>query len=850
MNMKSIYLIILLLLFAFGINAQTLRLESTIHSISYYVENANSISNKVSYDIKFKETPASLWRKGLDASTFNYLGGNKLFTGSILQLAANTNYTIEVNIIDSLPSVRKVTFTSTITTRMEPNVNIQTLDTLWVKNNGKGSVYSKNNPGAFDTLFKRDFAKIKCGTTILCYGGTYNVGELSYSVNYNTTPCNNENNPIIIASVANELAVFDGSDFENSAIYPNWTLYDTVQKIYRATLPISTSYSGLMLYDTLRLFPYATIYPQTILSLWYRESLSNANKYFGSGYYRNGNDYFIKLANGENPNGKKITVSKFNSFLAISKSSASYNPRFIIKNISIKNYGKSKVNFNPFFGFFESEYDAVGLQFFDIKNTIIDHCKFEFNTTPLYFNGASDSTIIQNCSSKDQTGKWMHGAFKNTALSITGDINWITDNGKYGRSLEKAFVFFETKANYTVNNIIFRNNTIDGIVSGIAGRQLESSPFQDIDIYNNTFANCYDAIDIVGNAANYRVWNNRITNAPIVFSLIPFKENNVQYSNTGPAYIFRNIVDKLPTRNNIPNLTDATNQLAYISYGGCEGFQNKVWGNLLKLQTGAYPVNTRTDIHLYHNTFSMEDSLSYNFYLWKNTWNKIISKNNSYNSKFNVHNFEGVANLPNYPFISISDNYFSDNNKLGVVNNIHGLLSSCKNYNNLDSLDKNLRLITGNNDTNLLKIRGFNSVPNFMNAASGNFNLKNNSLLIDKGQFIPNISDVSGINFNGNAPDIGALESNFTASIFSPLGQISKVLLFPNPSNGMVTIKAEKDIKQYILYDLNGRIILDKKYTEFSKTQNVEIIDTGTKIFLIKIIFINDESVIEKLIKF
>jgi hypothetical protein len=764
-----------------------------------------------------------------------------------LQLKAGTSYTIEVNIIDSLPTIQTLTFTANVTTRPEVNVSVTTSDTLWISNDGKGNNYTQNFPGAFDTLFNRDFIKVRCGTTIVCKGGSYYIGNLSYNVN--TSPCSNINNPIVITSANNELATFDGSDSSTAATFPNWTVYNASQNIYTANLPPATAFSALFLYDTTRLFPYATVYTQQFsgFNVYYREALNNCATSFGSGFYRNANNYFIKLVNGENPNGKKITVSKFNNFLSTRKNGANYNPKFIIKNIAVKNYGKSDVSFN-IFGGLNNDVNATSLLFNNINNTIIDNCKFEFNTMPLVFSGTFDSTIIQNCTSKDQTGKWMHGAFKNTSLTLTGDINWINDNGKYGRGLEKSFVFFEPATNYVSKNIIIRKNSIDGMVSGMSGRQLETSPFQDVDIYNNRLTNCFDAIDIIGNVANYRIWDNTITNSIMPFSMIPFSQNNIVYSNTGPAYIFRNAVSKSPERTNLANLADNFNTSIYISYGGCEGPRNKVWSPGLKIQTGAYPANPRTDIHFYHNTVSVDDTLSYNFYLWKSTAKRIISKNNSWNANFNVVNFEDAANQPNFGFRSINDNYFSNKNKLGVVNAQHGNLNTCNTYSHLDSLDKYLRLTTTNFDTTLLKIRGFNFAPNFVDQANGNFELNNNSPLIDKGEIINNISDVQNENYFNALPDIGALEKQLATALSNPLLNDITISVYPNPSNGVFYIKANKAIKQVVIYQLDGKII----YTQtISPLTNNKLINTnifGKGIYFIKTTFTDKQSVTKKVV--
>jgi hypothetical protein len=845
---KYIFSSILYFFFLQSSFSQSLRLESTINSIGYYIENANSISNKVSYNIKFKESSATLWRKGIDPSVFNYDGGNKLFTGSILQLKAATNYAVEVNIIDSVPNIHTVSFTGTIVTRSETNISIPTLDTLWVSPIGKGHSYTVNLPGAVDTLFNLDYVKVRCGTTIVCRGGNYFLGNLTYNVN--SSPCTNENNPIVITSAANELAVFDGSDSSAAATFPNWTVYNASQNIYTAVLPPATSFSALMLYDTLRLFPYATVYTQQFLGLniFYRECLNNCATAFGSGFYRNGNNYYIKLVNGENPNGKKITVSKWNTLWSIRKNGASYNPKFIIKNLAVKNYGKADVTFN-IFGALNSDISSTSLLFSNMNNVIVDNCNFEYNTNPVAFNGTYDSTIVQNCTIKDQTGKWMHGAFKNTSLTVTGDINWINDNGKYGRGLEKAFVFFDPAANRITKNIIIRKNNINGIVSGIAGRQLETSPVQDVDVYDNTIINCFDATDLIGNIANYRVWNNTISNCIMPFSLIPFSQNGIVYSNTGPAYIFRNVVYKSPSRVNLANAPDNFNPTIYVTYGGCEGPQNKTWSPGLKIQTGLYPANLRTDIHFYHNTMSVEDTLSYNFYIWKSTVKRIISKNNSWNAKFNVVNFEDIANQPNYSFLSLNDNYYSNSNKLGVVNAVHGNLSTCATYNNLDSLDKYLRLQTGSSDTTLLKIRGFNLQPNFTNAATGDFHLNANSPLIDKGEFINNISDVPNENYFDNAPDIGAFEKGVATGVRTIVNNNPLVSVYPNPATNYFYIQSNKKINSVNIYNSQGILVYTKTIANTNHTMVSLNLTTLTKgIYFVNIIITDKSRGVKKIV--
>ena len=51
----SLLIAILFLTNGDSILSQVIRTESTMNSIGYYIENASSISNHVSFEIKFKE---------------------------------------------------------------------------------------------------------------------------------------------------------------------------------------------------------------------------------------------------------------------------------------------------------------------------------------------------------------------------------------------------------------------------------------------------------------------------------------------------------------------------------------------------------------------------------------------------------------------------------------------------------------------------------------------------------------------------------------------------------------------------------------------------------------------------
>ena len=303
-------LFIFLLFFSVESLAQTLTVESTFHSAGYYLNDLFSLSTKYSIQVKFKSDTSTTWRNALPPSDIQ-LNGTRKILGSILLLTPNTKYDLEVTIIDSFPTIHTLNLQAKFTTREEIPSSWTINNTLWVSPGGAGHEYTQSNPGNISTLLTTDQYKISCGTQVNCLGGVYHVGEFSLSLPVATSDCGD--NPIIFTSAPGESAIFDGSDTSSFARQPAWILADSAQHIYTTILPSTSAWSTLLIYQGKRLFPYAFIYPQYLFGKVFNETLVNANKYFGSGFYHNGASFAIKLENGEDPNGKELIVSKFNS---------------------------------------------------------------------------------------------------------------------------------------------------------------------------------------------------------------------------------------------------------------------------------------------------------------------------------------------------------------------------------------------------------------------------------------------------------------------------------------------------------------------------------------------------------
>jgi hypothetical protein len=650
--------ILLILCFNTLCFAQTITSNSTINSIGYYIDVSSITSTKNSVIVQFKKTTETDWRFALNP-VVEILNTKRTFVGSLLQLDAGTAYDIKTLLYDST-AMSTIIINKISTTQAEPNLNPIMDDTLWVSPTGSGNLFTKINPGSFKSLFiwydetcnaynyesvfgsGTNIQKVNCGTVIMCKGGIYNIGNLIFQTSRVT--CTDLNKPIIIQSAPNEQAIFDGSDTTISSKYPVWTVFGNASdNIYTTTLPAQDAYSTLFLYDGVRLFPYSNIQNVSILGKTYIDVLNNCASRYGSGFYRKGNTYHIKLANGEDPNTHKITVSRFNKLLEIN-AIGSQNIQFIFKNITVKNYGKASLPYkiestyqvnnsypsliqsfecgcegflcsvpkwcqkilthtcntidynqinspiSPILNHLEEEITSA-LYLRDCKNVIVDNCTFEYNTTSIHFDinnsDKGDGAIIQNCSFKDNSGLWNHSAYKNSALlnDAFGELgNPSFDNGKFGRDLQTAAI----KINYTTStlkNIVVRNNIFNGLVStfSVKAESNNSKPAYDIDFNDNIITNTYNAMGSAEISCNSRAWNNKLSNCLVGFSTI----SSHDYPNIGPVYIFRNIFANMSDRNTVLG-NDSFNYPIqfYINYNSCDGIKPKNWATVLKLSSG------------------------------------------------------------------------------------------------------------------------------------------------------------------------------------------------------------------------------------------------------------------------
>lgn len=102
--------------------------------------------------------------------------------------------------------------------------------------------------------------------------------------------------------------------------------------------------------------------------------------------------------------------------------------------------------------------------------------------------------------------------------------------------------------------------------------------------------------------------------------------------------------------------------------------------------------------------------------------------------------------------------------------------------------------------------------PLFIDENTNDYHLNANSPCIDSGTSTLAVTDFEGntIPLNGTNPDIGIYEFQSTLNIeTSTLNE--KVMIYPNPSHGLVTIfGGENEIQNFKVINTNGQIVLDK----------------------------------------
>ncbi|MBO6515474.1 MAG: hypothetical protein JJ975_02890 [Bacteroidia bacterium] len=736
------------------LNAQVTTCSANYHSAAIRIDLPASWDSDLSSECKveYRQDGQTTWLKAFEADLTEY-GNTVSFRTSLFHLEPETKYFVRGVIIDQTPVLDSLIIQEqSFVTRTEPYFP-PTTHVFWVSPDGSGTAYTESTPGDLKTLLK---SGLSCGSTVLLKGGSYPAGDMTLNL---YVDCDDKQ-PIIIRAAPNARPVIDGGYYSKL----NWKQNTGDSLMYSATLPSEVAYTNLMVLNNQRLYPYSTVGSNAFLGNYHLTALN-----FGSdGFCRNANSIYLKTREGVDPDTAEVILSS--QFRGLTIQGNGKNVFLRIKGLVFQHFGKSRVDLS-------GGYVANCLGIRNCNEVVLDSCEFRFNDVPLQFQGGCSNLTVQHCTFLDNIGDWSHAMIKKTV----SNQNQLYPTSM-GRSLENAGIHYSEGANGS-QNVVYRYNIIQGIGDGIGFRTLTTGIYN-MDFYQNSVSNCFDGVEFDGLFSNLKVWGNVLDSNVSSISIAPPR--------LGPAYFYRNTIHHTISRRNTKDDT-------YLVR--CEPpSQYRSQGVGIKSNIGDV-VPDASRLHFVNNTFHSTDSNSFVQYLWDDEWKHIDFRNNIFYNPSNTLFFNnGVYQSPgqldtNFQFSSASDCYYSGNQPLLEIKEVHGQYN-CEDVFDLDSL---MAKWSGAMNTTSIRVQNALQLdPQFVDEAHDDFALISTSRLIENGEVVHGFYD-----FKGRAPDIGARESNIDST--SSVQLVSKpeptVLLYPNPASTRVYTSMAIDQ----LVDVSGR---------------------------------------------
>jgi Protein of unknown function (DUF1565) len=310
--------------------------------------------------------------------------------------------------------------------------------------------------------------------------------------------------------------------------------------------------------------------------------------------------------------------------------------------------------------------------------------------------------------------------FVKSAIRINGKA---TDWSRIGSEAETGAVGGRGGA----HRLVVRYNTIDGFFNGVGGynQGFDRYAQQDNDMYDNLLRHIADdSFEPEQQGINWRIWNNRLEYVSTALSTGPLAY--------GPVYFFRNEIWQLGAAG-----------------VGADGSGNKGVGVVGFKYSGNSEPAAR--IFVINNTFWTNDPgadggnqyagggpNSERFYLRNNIF------------RMTRYGFAAPSNTP-----GTADHWDEDFNFFATTATDRGV-----SYGGSRTSVGGYRSASGQgaNSNRGDQPGTFHTEPGLVDPGNGNLALAPGSPQIDAGTPVPNISDRPGIDYRGNAPDLGARE--------------------------------------------------------------------------------------------
>ncbi|MEM7373935.1 MAG: right-handed parallel beta-helix repeat-containing protein [Bacteroidota bacterium] len=759
--MKSYLLYLILILSWIGGKTQSLDIHPLYHSAGVNVQLPTGFDTDESSHcvVEYKSSDSTNWLSAYFPDRISWKGEDA-FRVSLFNLLPGEVYDIRAFITDSVPIVEQWAIPAdTFSTLAEPKV-LATSTVFWVSPDGSGTDYTEQHPGELASLFQTN---ISCGTTIYLMDGIYATGDMVLNIWSDCSPTA----PIQILAAPGANPILDGG--YHSPLEWNQSANDSA--LFFAGLPNSVSYTNLFLLNGVRLFPYSTLDPNIISGNYHLRALN----FEFDGFVRDHQTIYLKTLAGTDPAQSSVVLSQ--RFRALTINGMGHDTYLTLKGITFQYYGKSSVSTNGAF-------TAIALLLRGTNHVLIDSCSFSYNDESLVIQGGPSKLTIQNCTFTDNTGLWKHAMFKKSEANST-----ILYPTSLGRGLENSGIQYGDGTNGS-QNIVIRNNNIDGLTNGI-GFATWNSGIENIDIYGNIVRNCFDGLEVDGLFSHAKVWDNDVSHILAGISLAPPR--------IGPVYVYRNVFHHIISRENEsddPHFVRCAPPQAYMSAGVG-----------IKTNPGSL-FDDAASLHFINNTFHSADSIGFMMYSWDDEWKHASFLNNCFYGKNNDLFFFtaliGPNSIPDSSFqlSSIHDNYaVSPPHRIAIAKETHGQYA-CHAIPGVDSLATILSTLT---QSPYIQIKDpHTDLPEFLDADQGDFRLGASSPLIDAGMRVDGFYD-----FRGLAPDIGAKESD-VAIVDGLEGENlieKRVSVYPNPSPGNINIQADSRIRSVLIYSSQGQLL-------------------------------------------
>ncbi len=726
------FLVPIFLLIVSALAAQpSLELFPSLETVGVNVQfnNLNDPEKDVTAALEYRLAGEVTWSEGFPLTA---LFDKNRCSGSLFWLRPATKYEVRVQLNDpSTPGLNMI-LEGNVTTRPEPDFT-PAASQLIVSTSGTGTTCSEGQPCSLATAL----AQVEAGQDIELRGGVYYIGGLNLAKSGTITA------PITIRGRAGETAILDGSDPDPYT----WQPGSGTPGLFFTNLKEANANVNCVIVDDIRLFPYRKL-QYDLINLEISCILGYPVPAGVSGMFRDPRPstfipfqlqnplykkLFVHLADGSNPAEHTVIVSLQKSGITLE------NQSFIrFHNLSFQHYGVRPGG------------HALWLK--NCDEVIVDHCEFSHNDLNITVSGNSDRFTAQFCTFRDNTdwdtyiGKATYEPYSPLLCDGTlPDLYPFSD-----RVAEVGAIFFDHDC--TGRGIVIRGNRFNGFMDGAHGSPSgfapEQASSQEIDIFDNEFQGGDDGIELEGWAGNLRFYRNTLRDCGAAISLAPVQ--------TGPVYLIRNIISDF-----------------HDDHSTIEGYSDLVHfgGTPMKFQSGATVKIGK--VYAFHNTICVKGSgKAYGLEVFPGSsfMEGFEAKNNIFFAEQN-HALLLRGSAAQLPSVVLDYNNYLNKDTLIKVQNDNGI----QYYLDLPSFTTALGY----------EAHGLNVDPMFVDTASNNYQLMPASPCIDAGVVIRGIND---FNFNGLAPDMGAIESGIIPTR-QPILQPWTFSLFPNPADKLLHIE-------------------------------------------------------------